>query len=56
VRHLLGSFDPSAWMVVSASVFFLAFVGLLVWVYLPSRRRYYEANAELPLDRGSEHD
>ncbi len=56
MRHLLGSFDPSMWMVLSASVFFSAFVALVVWVYLPSRRRYYETRAQLPLEKESMHD
>jgi cbb3-type cytochrome oxidase subunit 3 len=49
MRHLIGSFDPSVWMIVSASVFFLAFVVLIVWVYLPSRKKYYEQKGKLPL-------
>lgn len=56
MRHLIGSIDPTAWMILSSVVFLLAFVALVVWVYLPSRRRYYEDNAQLPLDKEISHE
>lgn len=56
MRHLLAPFDPSFWMVVSAGVFLTTFVALIVWVYLPSRRAYYNQKAQLPLSEENSDD
>ena len=56
MRHLLAPFDPSFWMVISSAVFLTAFVALIVWVYLPSRRKYYDQKAKLPLGEENSHD
>lgn len=56
MRNLLPQLDPSWWMVISAGVFLVAFILLIVWVYLPSRRRYYDENAKIPLDKENSND
>jgi cbb3-type cytochrome oxidase subunit 3 len=56
MRSLIPHFDPSWWMTVSALVFLLAFTALVVWVYLPSRRRYYDVNARIPLQEEKPND
>jgi cbb3-type cytochrome oxidase subunit 3 len=56
MRHLLAPFDPSFWMVISAGVFLALFLGLIVWVYLPSRRAYYTQKAKIPLNEEDSHD
>jgi len=43
-------------MTISSLVFLAVFVALIVWVYLPSRKRYYELNARLPLKENDTHD
>lgn len=54
MRGLIPPFDPSWWMTVSALIFLVLFVALLVWVYLPSRRAYYEKNSHIPLEKDSD--
>ena len=53
MRQLIGKIDPSAWAEVSAFIFALCFLLLVVWVFLPSRKKTYQDGAQLPLENGS---
>jgi cbb3-type cytochrome oxidase subunit 3 len=35
-------------------VFFVVFIGVLVWIYRPGSRQVYEHEAQLPFDTGSQ--
>ena len=50
MRGLIPPLDPSWWMTVSALVFLVVFIGLILWVYQPARRRYYENSSRIPLE------
>ena len=49
MRDILPRIDPTLWMEVSGGVFMLMFIGLVIWVYLPSRRPIYSERGEIPL-------
>ncbi len=51
MRHLMPIIDPTWWSILSAGVFLVAFAVLTCWVYLPSRRRFYQEQSELPLHK-----
>jgi hypothetical protein len=51
----MGYFLPQiehmpVWPVVSGTVFFMLFLGLVCWVYKGSRKAEYDETAHLPLD------
>ncbi len=50
MRQLIMKFDPSFWSEISAVIFCVCFMALVIWVYLPSRRKSQEASARLPLE------
>ena len=50
MRELLVSIDASIWSQISATVFALMFVVLLVWVFIPARRAEYNRVEKLPLE------
>ncbi len=50
MSRLFEGVQVGLWAEISAAVFLVLFLGLLVWVYLPQRRGYYEAEGRLPLE------
>ena len=50
MRKLLQMVDPNLWSQISACVFGFMFVLLVVWVFLPTRRSYYNKAEKLPID------
>ena len=50
MRKLLQMTDPNLWSQVSALVFGLMFLLLVIWVFIPSRRSYYKRAEKLPID------
>ena len=50
MRYFLPQINPTLWMEISGTIFFLMFIGLVIWVYLPSRRSIYIERGELPLN------
>ena len=37
-------------------IFFIAFVVMVIWVYLPARKRHYEDAAQLPFEDDRQSD
>ncbi len=50
MRDLITKIDPSLWSQMSALVFGVTFMGMLVWVFWPTRKSIYEWYANLPFD------
>ena len=51
MRYLIPHIDPSLWTLMSSGVFLLTFAALIAWVYMPSRKKFYEKNSRLPINQ-----
>lgn len=50
MRKLLLMTDPNLWSQISALIFGIMFLILMVWVFMPARRDYYKKAEKLPID------
>lgn len=50
ISRLFQGVHVGVWAEISALVFFVTFLMLLAWVYLPQRRAHYEREERLPLE------
>lgn len=49
ISRLMGPIELTLWPQISAVLFFVGFLALLVWVYRPSAAPRYESESKLPL-------
>jgi cbb3-type cytochrome oxidase subunit 3 len=50
-REALTDFEWTEWSVAALVLFFVVFVGIVIWAYRRSARKHYEYMSKLPLDR-----
>ena len=50
MRELLVSFEASIWPQVSAIIFAVMFVILMIWVLIPARKSIYKRAENLPFE------
>jgi cbb3-type cytochrome oxidase subunit 3 len=50
ISQWLSEGDHVTWPLVALCVFIVVFVGMLVWIYRPGSKQFYEREAQLPLE------
>ncbi len=49
MSQLIGAIDTNLWTEISAIIFLVAFVGIVAWVYSPTRKQTYGRAEKFPL-------
>ena len=49
ISQWLGEGDYSTWPLLALVLFIGVFVGMLVWIFRPGSKQFYEREAQLPL-------